>query len=149
MSDGIKTYQDNPYGQKSISLVQDLYVRFAQPFTPYLQTPYSIIAPYLAKADSLGDKGLSELDKRVPLIKSETAELKEKSKQYAFWPYQYLMSTWEDEYNKTTGEGYLKKVKAVVSTELKVTMDAFVWLKEFLKAKKEEGKKVVNDKVNH
>jgi hypothetical protein len=43
----------------------------------------------------------------------------------------------------------LKKVKAVVSTELKVTMDAFVWLKEFLKAKKEEGKKVVNDKVNH
>jgi len=85
----------------------------------------------------------------VPLIKSETAELKEKSKQYAFWPYQYLMSTWEDEYNKTTGEGYVKKVKAVVSTELKVTMDAFVWAKEFLKAKKEEGKKVVHEKVNH
>jgi len=83
------------------------------------------------------------------LIKSETAELKEKSKQYAFWPYQYLMSTWEDEYKKTPGEGYVKKVKAVVSTELKVTMDAFVWMKEFLKVKKEEGKKVVNDKVNH
>ena len=85
----------------------------------------------------------------MPLIKSETAELKEKGKEYAIWPYQYLMSTWEDEYKKTTGEGYLKKVKAVVSTELKVTMDAFVWLKEFLKTKKAEGKKAVNDKMNH
>lgn len=146
MSSGIKTYTLHPYGQKSISLTQDLYTKLVGPFTPYLQTPFSIVAPYLAKADSLGDAGLSELDKRVPLIKSETAELQEKGKEYVYWPYQYLLSTWEDEYKKTTGEGLVKSVKAVVSTELKVTWDAYRFLIELLVKGKEEGKKVVEQK---
>lgn len=149
VSSGIKTYTSNSYGQKSISVTQDLYARFFAPFTPYLQTPYSIISPYLAKADSLGDKGLSELDKRVPIIKSETSELQEKGKEYVTWPYTYLMGTWEDEYKKTKGEGVVKSVKAVVSTELKVTLDAWHFLVEFLRRKGAEGKKVVNDKTGN
>jgi len=148
VSDGIKTYSSHPYGQKSITLTNDLYSKFVRPWTPYFATPYSIVAPYLAKADSLGEKGLSELDKRVPMIRSETSELKSKGKEYASWPYNYLLSTWEDEYKKTSGEGYVKKVKAVVSTELKVTLDAYHFLLAFLIAKKEEGKKVVNEKAN-
>jgi len=148
VSDGIKTYSSHPYGQKSITLTNDLYSKFVRPWTPYFATPYSIVAPYLAKADSLGEKGLSELDKRMPMIRSETSELKSKGKEYASWPYNYLLSTWEDEYKKTSGEGYVKKVKAVVSTELKVTLDAYHFLLAFLIAKKEEGKKVINEKAN-
>lgn len=84
----------------------------------------------------------------MPIIKSETAELEKKGKEYVFWPYNYLMSTWDDEYKKTKGEGVVKSVKAVVSTELKVTLDAYHFLMAFLIAKKEEGKKVVQEKAN-
>lgn len=97
----------------------------------------------MAKADSLGDKGLSELDKRVPIIKDES------STEYVTWPYTYLMGTWEDEYKKTKGEGVVKSVKAVVSTELKVTLDAWNFLVELLRRRGEEGKKVVGEKTGN
>ncbi|QDS71683.1 hypothetical protein FKW77_008110 [Venturia effusa] len=147
VSDGITTYKSNPYGAKSISMTLDAYKRFFVPVEPYLKGPYSYIAPYLAKADTLGDKGLSELDSRVPIVKEETASLKEKATGVAFLPLQlgaqgkdYLFKTFEDE-KKKTGEGLVPFAKAVLGTEVKVAADTFQWLADFLSAKKEEAKK--------
>lgn len=147
VSDGITTYKSNPYGAKSISLTLDAYKRFFIPVEPYLKGPYSYIAPYLAKADSLGDKGLSEFDSRVPIVKEETASLKEKVTGVAFFPFQlgaqgkdYVFKTFEDE-KKKTGEGIVPLAKALWGTEVKVAADTFQWIADFLSAKKEEAKK--------
>lgn len=149
VSDGITTYKSNVYGAKSISLTLDAYNRFFVPVEPYLKGPYSYIAPYLAKADSLGDQGLSKLDSSVPIVKEETATLKEKVTGVAFFPFklgaqgkEYVFKTFEEE-KKKTGEnkGVVPLAKALWSTEVKVAADTFQWIADFLSAKKEEAKK--------
>jgi len=156
VSDSITTYKSNTYGAKSLSLAGDAYQRFFVPISPYLKTPYSYIAPYLAKADSLGDQGLSTLDSKVPIVKEETATLKEKVQGVAFFPFtlglqgkDYVFKTFEEE-KKKNGEdkGIYPIAKALWSTEVKVAADTFQWIADFLTAKKEEGKKFAHEKMD-
>jgi hypothetical protein len=156
VSDSISTYKSNPYGAKSISLASNAYSRFVVPVQPYLQTPYSFVAPYLAKADSLGDQGLSRVDQRFPIVKEDTSSLRERVHGAIFFPVrlandgkQYLFSTYEDEYKKTGGKGLGTTVKAVISTELKVTADVFQWVADLLSQRKQEAKKLTNEKLNN
>jgi len=157
VSDSISTYRSNPYGAKSLSVAEECYQRFFVPVEPYLKGPYSYIAPYLAKADSLGDQGLSTIDSKVPIIKEETATLKEKAQGIAFLPFrlgaqgkEYVFKTYEDE-RKKTGEdkGIVPATKALISTEIKVAADALQWLANFLSQKKEEGKKMAHEKFDN
>jgi hypothetical protein len=109
------------------------------PFHPYLKTPYSYVAPYLSKADELGDSSLSKVESRFPIVKEDTSKLRE----MAFTPYKYLSSTYQDEYSKTQGEGLVKTGKAFISTELKVAHDAFnIFLNYWSKGKEQTSKKV-------
>jgi len=155
VSDGITTYKSNPYGAKSVSLALDAYQRFFVPVEPYLKGPYSYIAPYLAKADSLGDQGLTKLDSSVPVVKEETAVLKEKVQGVAFFPFKlgaqgkdYVFKTFEEEKKKGGEEkGLVPLAKALWSTEVKVAADTFQFLADFLSAKKEEGKKFAHEKL--
>lgn len=142
VSDGITTYKSNPYGAKSISLTLDAYKRFFVPVEPYLKGPYSYIAPYLAKADSLGDQGLSKLDSSVPIVKEETATLKDKVTGVALFPFKlgaqgkdYVFKTFEEQKKKSGNSA-----KAFWSTEVKITADTFQWIADFLSTKKEEAK---------
>jgi hypothetical protein len=152
VSDSLSLYIENPYGAKSINLVNEAYKKFLVPVEPYFKTPYSYVAPYLAKADSLGDKGLSEVDTRFPIVKEETSSLKEKVKGLPFVPYtlavqgkDYVFSTYEAE-SKKNGEGIVPFAKTVIGTELKIAADTLAYVSSFLLQKKEEGTKFAEAK---
>jgi hypothetical protein len=148
--DSLELYKTNPYGARSLSLFHDTYQRLIAPMHPYLQTPYSYLSPYLSRADELGDNGLSQVETRFPIVKEDTTKLKETMQTYASFPLrlaeqgkQYVFSTWEDEYQKTTGdESMVKNVRTLVSTELKIGLDGFAMLRDYwVQGKKEASKK--------
>lgn len=152
ISDSLEVYKTNPYGAKSLSIAHTAYDRFATPFLPYLQTPYSYLHPYISRADELGDAGLGKVDSTFPIVKEDTGKLKETVTDYAFFPLrlagqgkEYVFGTFNDEYNKTKGDGgIVKLVKAGISTELKMGVDGYNFVMGYLKKGKEEGSKKVD-----
>jgi hypothetical protein len=107
-----------------------------------LQRPYSVAHPYLARADELGDNGLSTLESYIPVVKEDTNTLKG----YAFAPYNYLTGTYQEQYERTRGDGLVKTGLAVVSTELKIVQDACTVFLEYWNGSK-TGQKV-NAKID-
>jgi len=157
ISDSITTYKTNPYGAKSISIFSSAYStaysNIYSPFAPYLATPYSMVAPYLKKADSLGDSGLSSIDSRFPIVKEPTASIQEKVVGVAGMPLQYakdgkeyVFKTYGDEYEKSKGNGLVKQAKAIVGTEIRVTSDVLKSIADFVQKLKSSGQKYVDDK---
>jgi hypothetical protein len=148
--DSFEAYKSHPYGARSLSFLNESYQRFVAPLHPYLKTPYSYLSPYLSKADELGDNGLSQVDTRFPIVKEDTSKLKQTVFDYASvplgfagWGKEYVVGTWQDEYSKTSGQGAVKVVKGLISTELRMGLDAFDVVKGYLsKGKKEANKKV-------
>jgi len=153
VNDSVETFKSNPYGKKSIEIADNVYTRFGKPVEPYLETPYSYAKPYLQKADQLADSGLSHVETHFPIVKEDTNTIVDTAKSYAFWPYNYLSSTWQDEYSKTAkhngrGPGVSTSVLAIVSTELRIASDFFKTVADFLGPKYEESKKKGSDYVN-
>jgi len=156
VSDSINLYKSNPYGQKTISLASTAYSKFAAPVLPYLQGPYSLVAPYVEKADSLADDGLGKVESKFPIIKEDTNKIKGTVLDYAFFPLRlagqgkdYVYGTWNDELSKTGGEGIVKLAKAAISTELKLGLDAYHAVTGYLTKGKEATKKKVAEKQNN
>lgn len=147
VTDLIKTYNSNPYGQKSVNLANNAYDSFAKPVLPYFQGPFSWFAPYLSKADEFGETGLSKVDSTFPIIKEDTEKVKSTVLDYAFFPLRvaasgkdYVFTTYNDEYKKVGGQGYFTSAKAMISTELKVASDILHYGAEWLGPKKEQAK---------
>ncbi|KAK3706170.1 hypothetical protein LTR37_012871 [Vermiconidia calcicola] len=159
VSDSVETFKSNPYGKKSIELADSAYQRFGKPVEPYLETPYNYAKPYVAKADEIADDRLSRIESRFPIVKEETNTVVDKGKDLAFWPItlagdgkNYLVGTWQDEYNKTAshksrGPGFQTLIMALISTELRVASDFFQLIADFLGPKYEESKKKGSDYV--
>lgn len=99
VNDGIGAFKSNPYGKKSLELVDGAYSRFGKPVEPYLQTPYSYAKPYVQKADELADSGLSWSENKFPIVKEETGTIVDTAKGYVFWPYSYVSQTWQGMYS--------------------------------------------------
>jgi hypothetical protein len=144
--DSLEFYKTNPYGAKSLSLFNETYQRVIAPLHPYLQTPYSYLSPYLSRADELGDTALENVERRFPVVKEGTGKLKETVQAYAFAPLrlagqgkEYVLGTWQSEYNKTNGDGVVKSVKALISTELKMGSDGYRWVSEYLGQRKQQA----------
>jgi hypothetical protein len=95
VNDGIETFKSNPYGKKSLEIVDGAYTRIGKPVEPYLQTPYSYAKPYVQKADELADSGLSWGEKQFPIVKEDTNTIVDTAKGYIFFPYSYLSKTWQ------------------------------------------------------
>ncbi|CAG8421172.1 unnamed protein product [Penicillium salamii] len=155
VSDSISYYKGNPYGAKSIELVDHGYTRLAKPVLPYFSAPYSYVAPYLARADSLGDKGLTEIDTRFPIIKEDTQKLRGSIYNRASFPARlagdaktHLYDIYGSEYKKCGGDGIFASGKAVVTTSLVLSQESLAWISTFLQTKKEEAKEVV-EKNSH
>lgn len=145
VSEGIETFKSNPYGKKSLEIVDSAYARFGKPVEPYLETPYSYAKPIVTKADEFGDAALSTVDGHFPIVKDDTNTIIEKTKATAFWPYTYLTETWNDEYSKTAnhnkrGAGISTSVLAIISLELRVASDFFHYVADTIKPAYEEGK---------
>jgi len=122
-----------------------------KPTFPYLQTPASYAKPYIIKADQLGDSLLTKVDERVPIVKSETAELKGTVMQYASWPMKtvetgkdYITSKYAEEYKRFGGNGYVASGKALISSSLVISSEVLAWVSSFMAAKKAE----VTEKVS-
>jgi hypothetical protein len=101
-----------------------------KPISPYLAGPYSYVAPYVAKADSLGDKGLSNLETNFPIVKEDTAKLREKASGVAGYPVaiatekkEALFKVYGEEVSKYQKQGYgpvLTHTRALIDTDLRV-----------------------------
>ncbi|KAJ6044558.1 hypothetical protein N7499_007058 [Penicillium canescens] len=156
ISDSITFYKGNPYGAKSIQYADKGYTRLAKPVLPYFSTPYSYVAPYLARADSLGDKGLTEIDTRFPIIKEDTQKLRGSIYNGASMPVRlagevkhHVFDIYGSEYKKCGGDGVFASGKAVVTTSLVLSQESLAWISTFLQTKKEEVKEAVNEKNSH
>jgi len=155
VSDSISAFKSNPYGAKSIDLTSAGYSKFVKPTFPYLQTPAAYAKPYVAKADSFGDSILTKVDEKVPILKSETAELKSKTSELAGWPLakanetkDWVLSTYSSEYKKCGGDGYVAGGKAVITSSLVLSSEILNYLGSFLQAKKSEAEKIVKKTSN-
>jgi len=147
VSDSISAFQSNPYGQKSIDLTNFAYATFVKPTFPYLEKPASYAKPYVAKVDELGDTILTKFDERVPIVKSETSEIKKTAVDYAHWPVKiatdqkdYVFKTYSDEYKKCGGDGVVAGSKALVSGSFVVASDWLAYIASLLQKGKEEAK---------
>jgi hypothetical protein len=154
INDAIKTFKQNPLGQKSLSLADQGYQKLAKPILPYLSKPYQYVQPYVAKVDSIGDSTLSKVDAKFPVIKKPTDELYHNATDLALLPIRkglegkdYVLKTYNSECKKVGGEGLVKMGKAAVTTTLIVSSDALSWLSNYLGAKKDHTKDVVNEKI--
>ena len=122
---------------------------------PYLSGPYQYVSPYVAKADSIADTGLSKVDETFPIVKTPTDKLKGTVFDTVFFPVRvaadgknYVSRTYGEEYKKVGGDGIVTSGKAIITTSLVVTSDSLAWLSSFLGAKKEQSKHVINEKTN-
>ncbi|KAF1984324.1 putative pathogenesis associated protein Cap20 [Aulographum hederae CBS 113979] len=155
VADGISIFKANPYGQKSLDLAHNGVETFVAPFYDYLKGPLSYITPYAYTADSYADTGLSKVDERFPILKEDTQKIKSTVLDYAFFPLavagqgkEYVVGTYKDEYSKVGGKGVVTTVKAVISTEFKLTSDVVQFLMDYLGPKKEAAKSKANEKMN-
>lgn len=147
VSDSISAFQSNPYGQKSIDLTNFAYTKFVKPTFPYLEKPASYAKPYVAKVDEIGDTILTKFDERVPIVKSETGEIKKTAIDYIQWPVKvaneqkdYVFKTYSDEYKNCGGDGVVAGGKALVSGSFVVASDWLAYIASLLQKGKEEAK---------
>ncbi len=152
--DSVSTIKNNPYGAKGIDLTNATYAKFVRPTLPYFKGPYSYVAPYVSKADELGDKSLSKIEEKVPIVKSETKEIQQTAKDVALWPLNtlgrgkdYVMTTYSDEYKKCGGDGLVAGSKAAITSSLVMSADILSWVSSLLKAKKDEARDTVKEKT--
>jgi hypothetical protein len=155
INDSISTFKSNPIGQISIDLADQSYETFAKPVLPYFSRPYQYVSPYVHKADSIADHGLSKVEETFPIVKTPTGEIKNKVFSTIFYPARvafegknYVFKTYGDQYKNIDGNTVVKTGKAMVTTGLVVTSDSLNWLSHFLGAKKEQAKQVTNEKMN-
>lgn len=94
VNDAIETFKQHPVGKKSLELADGAYQRFGKPVEGYLETPYSYAKPYVNKADELADSGLQTVDSHFPIVKEDTHTLIDTAKGYIFWPYSYVVETY-------------------------------------------------------
>jgi len=97
VNSSIETFKSHPYGKQALEIADSTYQRFGKPVEPYLEGPYAYAKPYVAKADELADSGLQRVDGRFPIMKEDTDKVLETSRDYVFWPINYLYGTYNGE----------------------------------------------------
>ncbi|KFH44778.1 hypothetical protein ACRE_044110 [Hapsidospora chrysogenum ATCC 11550] len=155
ISDGLHTFQTNEYGQRTLKIGDSAYKTLAAPILPLLSKPYQYVSPYVARADSFGDKALAQIDERFPAVKKPTGELLSETKGLILLPYNkafegrdHLFHVYSSEAKKNEQEGVLGYGKAAVTTALVVSSETLNWLGSFLRAKKADAGQAVSDKTN-
>lgn len=156
VSDSIATFKGNKYGAKSIEYADQGYTRLAKPILPYFSRPYGLVSPYLVKADTLGDKGLSHIDDRFPIIKEDTEKLRTSLYDGANIPVRlvgdaktHLVDLYGTEYKKCGGDGLFASGKAVITTSLVLSQESLAFVSSLLQSTKEQAKEVVEKNTNN
>ncbi|KAL5001482.1 MAGE family-domain-containing protein [Aspergillus recurvatus] len=153
VSDSISYYKGNKYGAKSLEFADQGY-GIAKPYLTYLSKPYGYVAPYVTRADSLGDKGLQKVDATFPIIKEDTKTLKNTIYDTAYFPLRlvgdaksHVFSTYGDEYKKCGGDGIVASGKAIITTSLVLSQESLAFISSLLQKKKAQVKDLVNEQT--
>ncbi|KAJ5172194.1 hypothetical protein N7492_004787 [Penicillium capsulatum] len=156
VSDSIALFKSNPYGAKSLQYADQGYIRLAKPVLPFFSTPYSYVAPYVARIDSLGDQGLTQIDSRFPIVREDTQKIRGTIYNHASYPARFagdvkehLFDIYGSEYKKLGGDGFVTSGKAVITTGLVLSSESLNWATTWFYAAKEDVKGVVKEKTNH
>lgn len=156
VNDGVSTFKSNPYGQRSLALVDSVYQTFAAPVIPYFSRPYQYVSPYVKKADDLGDKTLSKVDEKFPVVKKPTNEIINDGKTLVLLPMrigqsgkEHVFNTYDSERRKVGGDGLISYGKAALTTVLVVATDTFTTVSNFLNNKKGEARQTIEEKANN
>lgn len=155
VSDSITFYKGNKYGAKSLEFADQGY-GIAKPYLTYLSKPYGYVAPYVTRADSLGDKGLQRVDATFPFIKEDTGTLKNTVYDTVLFPVRlvgdvkgHLFSTYGDEYKKCGGDGIVASGKAIITTSLVLSQESLGFVSSLLQQKKAQVKDLVNEQTQN
>ncbi|KAK2592989.1 hypothetical protein QQS21_009317 [Conoideocrella luteorostrata] len=155
ISDSVKTVKSNELAQRSLKLGDSAFQTFAAPVLPWLSKPYGYVSPYVARADSLGDKTLDRIDERFPVIKKPTNDLYNDTRSLILLPYNkgiegrdHVFQVYASEVKKTEQKGLVSQGKAAVTTAFVVSHETLGWLSSFLAAKKKEATTAVKEKTN-
>jgi len=129
---------------------------------PYVRRlPYQYVSPYVARADDLGDKTLSRVDERFPVVRRQTGEIVQGARDLVLLPYRtglagadHVLETYSGECKKVgggSGDGgsLVACGKALLTTTLIVGTEVVQAVGGFLGQKKEQTKSVVDEKVNN
>jgi len=146
VKDTLDVLKKNPIGQKSIEISDAAYGTFVKPFFPFFETPASYAKPYIVKVDEFGNIILTKFDEKIPILKTETKDVKSAVLGYINWPFekagevkQYVFSTYSDEYKKYGGDGIVAGGTALMGSSLVITSDVLHAITSFLIAKKDEA----------
>ncbi|PYH88528.1 hypothetical protein BO71DRAFT_403769 [Aspergillus ellipticus CBS 707.79] len=156
VSDSITVFKTNKYGAKSLEYADQGYVRVAKPFLPYFSKPYGYVAPYVARVDSFGDKGLTKVDETFPFIQQDTETLKGTIRDGVYYPVQFtydlrdhVLETYGAEYKSCGGDGVVAGAKAFLATGLLISQESMEYITSLLRKKKAQVKEVINDKTDN
>ncbi|KAI9672907.1 MAG: hypothetical protein M1829_004457 [Trizodia sp. TS-e1964] len=154
ISDSISGFKANPIGQRSLSIADHGYSTLAKPVLPYLKGPYSYVSPYVNKADSLANGGLSKVDDRFPIVKEPTEKITGTLLSYAIFPLkvandgkEHVLQIFGKEYQNLGQAGVIPAAKAAVNTGVIITAASAEWFFDFLRFKKQQVQQVVNEKT--
>ena len=143
-------------GAKSIGLASSATDTFIKPVLPLAQRPYNYISPYVARADQLASMTLDKVDVRFPIVKEDTQTIRGTISNYLFFPVvvaarqkDYVYGTYNSEYKKCGGDGYVASGKACVTTGLIVASDAMECIGEYLRQSKGKAEGAVKEKTNN
>lgn len=132
------------------------YKTFAQPILPYLNKPYQYVSPYVKKADDLGDKTLSKVDEKFPVVKKQTNEIYEDGRNLVLMPYRtayaakdHVFETYNGEVKKVGGDNLISYGKALLTTSFIVTAEVIQSVSGFLGQTKKQTKSAVDEKMAH
>ena len=139
VNDGVATFKSTPLGQRSLKLGDSAFRTFAAPVLPYFSWPLQLIIPYARKADDLGDKTLSKVDEKFPIVNTPTDELINGARSIYALPFrvgqtgkEHIMSTYGAQLNRTGEKGLLGKGKAAVSTAYILTSESLITIGSYL-----------------
>lgn len=156
VADSVSTVKQNKLGQRGIALGDSAYQILAKPVLPYLEKPYQYVSPYVRKADDLGDKTLSQIDQRFPVVKKPTGELYEDTKSLVLFPYRFgveqkdhVVSVFTGERKKAGGDSIVPTGKALLSTALIVTSETLHWASSLISSGKQKAQQHAQQQGNN
>jgi hypothetical protein len=113
---------------------------------PWFSTPNEYVAPYIIKADSLGDKTLNRLEVHFPAVKKSTTELYDDIEGVILLPYHkglegkdHILRLYSTEFLKNGQQGLAAHGKAAVITVVAVGNETLNWVGSYLTAKRAGG----------
>lgn len=127
-----------------------------KPVFPYLSKPFGYVAPYLVRADSLGDQGLTKIDTAFPIVKEDTEKIRGSIYHNVQFPMRlagdmkhHVLDTYGSEYKKCGGDGLVARGKAVITTSLVLSQESLAWINSWLQTKKDQVKVAADEKISN